>query len=117
MSLISVTGDDYDKDIKITRFIVLNDYKGRVNLSSLLAFWHEVVSIINSLPLTSQYLNDPKNVEALSHYHVLLRRGTVRHFHFQEISPKKFMPRNDCDKFSFWHKPFRVVGEQSTSST
>ncbi|CAH3043560.1 unnamed protein product, partial [Porites lobata] len=69
---------------------------GRVNLSSLLAFWHEVVSIINSLPLTSQYLNDPKNVEALSHYHVFLRRGTVRHFHFQEISPKKFMPRNDC---------------------
>lgn len=45
------------------------------------------------------------------------RRGTVRHFHFQEISPKKFMPRNDGDKFSFWHKPLRVVGEQSTSST
>ena len=45
------------------------------------------------------------------------RRGTVRHFHFQEISPKKFMPRNDGDKFSFWHKPFRVLGEQSTSST
>ena len=58
----------------ITRFIVLNDYKGRVNLSSLLAFWHEVVSIINSLPLTSQYLNDPKNVEALSHYHVFFTK-------------------------------------------
>ena len=75
MSLIPVTGEEYEKDRLGLQeaFVhpdnhtqptsVLNDYKGRIDTSSqsLHTFLYEVMAIVNGRPLTYQRLNDPKS--------------------------------------------------------
>ena len=45
---------------------VLNDFKGRLDTSSLRTFLYEVMAIIKSRPLTYHRLNDPVNLEPLT---------------------------------------------------
>ena len=67
-------GGVWERQIRTTRSIlntVLNDYKGRLDTSSLRTFLYEVMAIINSRPLTYQCLNDPKSLEPLTPNHLL----------------------------------------------
>lgn len=45
---------------------VLNDFKGRLDTSSLRTFLYEVMAIIKREPLTYHRLNDPVNLEPLT---------------------------------------------------
>ena len=71
-------GGVWERQIRTTRSIlntVLNDYKGRLDTSSLRTFLYEVMAIINSRPLTYQCLNDPKSLEPLTPNHVLTKKN------------------------------------------
>ena len=71
-------GGVWERQIRTTRSIlnsVLNDYKGRLDTSSLRTFLYEVMAIINSRPLTYQCLNDPKSLEPLTPNHLLTMKN------------------------------------------
>ena len=71
-------GGVWERQIRTTRSIlntVLNDYKGRLDTSSLRTFFYEVMAIINSRPLTCQCLNDPKSLEPLTPNHLLTMKN------------------------------------------
>ena len=71
-------GGVWESQIRTTRSIlncVLNDYKGRLDTSSLRTFLYEVMAIINSRPLTYQCLNDPKSLEPLTPNHLLTMKN------------------------------------------
>jgi len=67
-----------ERQIRTTRSIlntILNDYKGRLNTSSLRTFLYEVMAIVNSRPLTCQCLNDPKSLEPSTPNHLLTMKN------------------------------------------
>lgn len=69
-----------ERKIRTTRSIlnnILNDFKGRLDTSSLRTFFYEVMAIINSHPLTCQILNDPKRLEPLTPNHLLTIKNTL----------------------------------------
>ena len=67
-----------ERQIRTKRSIlntILNDYKERLDTSSLRIFLFEVMAIINSRPLTCQCLNDPKSLEPLTPNHLLTTKN------------------------------------------
>jgi len=71
-------GGVWGKQLRTTRSIlntIPNDYKGRLDTSSLRTFLYEVMAIIDSRPLTSQCLNDPKSLELLTPNYLLTNPG------------------------------------------
>ena len=73
-------GGVWERQIKTTRSIlntILIDFKGRLDTSSLRTFLYEVMSIINSRPLTCQCLNDPKSFEPLTPNHLLTKKNKI----------------------------------------
>ena len=71
-------GGVWERQIRTTRSIlntILNEYKGRLDTSSLRTFLYEVMAIINSRPLTCQCLNDPKSLEPLTPNHLLTMKN------------------------------------------
>ena len=109
------------RQIRTTRSILnsaLNDYRGRLDMSSLCTFLYEIMATINSWPLTYQCLNDPKSLEPLTPNHLLTIWRTRHFLHHHEISSrKKFTPENNGKRSSFWQNNFGVGAERSTSST
>ena len=73
-------GGVWERQIRTTRSIlnnILNDFKGRLDTSSLRTFFYEVMAIINSRPLTCQTLNDPKSLEPLTPNHLLTMKNKL----------------------------------------
>ena len=71
-------GGVWERQIRTTRSIlntILNDYKGRLDTSSLRTFLYEAMAIINSRPLTYQCLNDPNSLEPLTPNHLLTMKS------------------------------------------
>ncbi|XP_078350872.1 uncharacterized protein LOC144635663 [Oculina patagonica] len=71
-------GGVWERQIRTTRSVlntVLDDFKGRLDTSSLRTFLYEVMAIINSRPLTCQCLNDPKSLEPLTPNHLLTMKS------------------------------------------
>ena len=84
VSYSSHWGGVWKRQIRTTRSIlntVLSDFKGRLDTSSLSTFLYEVMSIINSQPLTCQCLNDPKSLEPLTPNHLLTMKNKILPLH------------------------------------
>lgn len=115
----SYWGGVWERQIRTTRSIlntILNNYKGRLDTSSLRTFLYEVMAIVNR-PLTCQCLNDPKSLEPLTPNHLLTMKNKTL-FHLPAIMlRKKCTLETDGDKFSFWRSSSGVGGETSTLST
>ena len=95
-------GGVWERQIRTTRSIlnnILNDFKGRLDTSSLRTFFYEVMAIINSRPLTCQTLNDPKSLEPLTPNHLLTMKNKL-------ISPP---PGNFVQEDIFARKRWRKV--------
>ena len=109
-------GGVWERQIRTTSSIlntILNEYKGRLDTSSLRTFLYEVyevMAIINSQPLTCQCLNDQKSPN-----HLLRMKNKIL-FHFLVISFKrKCTLERDGYEFSSWLSSSGVGGERSTS--
>ncbi|KAM9709232.1 uncharacterized protein ACNS7B_023621 [Menidia menidia] len=67
-------GGVWERQIRTTRSVmssVLAQAKGRLDDSSLRTFFYEAMSIVNSRPLTTNTLTDPKSAEPLTPNHLL----------------------------------------------
>lgn len=56
---------------------VLSQSSGRLDDASLRTFFYEAMSIINSRPLTTDTINDPKGLEPLTPNHLLTMKSSV----------------------------------------
>ena len=73
-------GGIWERQIRTVRSVmssVLAQAKGRLDDSSLRTFFYEAMSIVNSRPLTTNTINDPKSVEPLTPNHLLTMKPTV----------------------------------------
>ena len=112
-------GGVWERQIRTTRSILnnaLNDYKGRLDTSSLRTFLYEVMAIINSRQLTCQCLNDPKSLKPLTPNHVLTMKKNTLFPPLGKFVKEEVYPENVGDEFSLWQNSFGVDGERSTSS-
>ncbi|KAL1268410.1 hypothetical protein QQF64_033773 [Cirrhinus molitorella] len=73
-------GGVWERQIRTIRSVmnvVLAQAKGRLDDTSLRTFFYEAMSIVNSRPLTTNTLNDPKSVEPLTPNHLLTMKTSV----------------------------------------
>ena len=56
---------------------VLAEATGRLDDTSLRTFFYEAMSIVNSRPLTTDLINDPKSLEPLTPNHLLTMKSSV----------------------------------------
>lgn len=73
-------GGIWERQIRTTRSVmssVLAQAKGRLDDSSLRTFFYEAMSIVNSRPLTTTTINDPKGAEPLTPNHLLTMKPTI----------------------------------------
>lgn len=73
-------GGIWEHQIRTVRSVmsaVLAQAKGRLDDISLRTFFYEAMSIVNNCPLTTDTVNDPKNVEPLTPNHLLTMKSTV----------------------------------------
>lgn len=76
----SHTGGVWEHQIRMSRNVmssVLAQAKGRLDDSSLRTFFYEAMSIVNSRPLTTNTICDPKSAERLTFTHLLTMKPTV----------------------------------------
>ena len=70
-------GGIWERQIKTVKNVltsILEQFPGRLDNSSLRTYLYEVMSIVNSRPLTTEYLNDPK-IEPLTPNHLLTMKS------------------------------------------
>lgn len=73
-------GGIWERQIRTVRSVmssVLAQAKGRLDDTSLRTFFYEAMSIVNSRPLTTNTINDPKGVEPLTPNHLLTMKSIV----------------------------------------
>ncbi|KAL7882591.1 hypothetical protein SRHO_G00002490 [Serrasalmus rhombeus] len=73
-------GGIWERQIRTTRSVmssVLAQAKGRLDDSSLRMFFYEAMFIVNSRPLTTNTLADPKSIEPLTLNHLLTMKPTT----------------------------------------
>ncbi|XP_049336637.1 uncharacterized protein LOC125802479 [Astyanax mexicanus] len=73
-------GGVWERQIRTIRSVlncVLSQSTGRIDDASLRTFFYEAMSIINSRPLTTNNINDPKSLEPLTPNHLLTMKGSV----------------------------------------
>ena len=100
------------RQIRTTRSILnsaLNDYRGRLDMSSLCTFLYEIMATINSQPLTYQCLNDPKSLEPLTPNHLLTMKNKTLltppgNFVKKEIYTRKQWQKVQFLAEQFWSK-------------
>ena len=105
-------GGVWERQIRTTRSIlntILNDYKGRLDTSSLRTFLYEVMAIVNSRPLTYQCLNDPKSLEPLTPNHLLTMKSKTLlpppgNFVKEEVYARKRWRRVQFLAEQFWSR-------------
>ena len=105
-------GGVWERQIRTTRSIlntILNDYKGRLDTSSLRTFLYEVMAIVNSRLLTYQCLNDPKSLEPLTPNHLLTMKNKTllpppSNFVKEEVNARKRWRRVQFLAEQFWSR-------------
>ena len=105
-------GGVWERQIRTTRSIlntILNDYKGRLDTSSLRTFLYEVMATVNSRPLTYQCLNDPKSLEPLTPNHLLTMKNKTLlpppgNFVKEEVYARKRWRRAQFLAEQFWSR-------------
>ncbi|KAL7877209.1 hypothetical protein SRHO_G00038520 [Serrasalmus rhombeus] len=73
-------GGIWERQIRTTRSVmssVLAQAKGKLDDSSLRTFFYEAMFIVNSRPLTTNTLADPKSIEPLTPNHLLTMKPTT----------------------------------------
>nr|XP_043899053.1 uncharacterized protein LOC122780247 [Solea senegalensis] len=73
-------GGIWERQIRTVRSVmstVLAQANGRLDDTSLRTFFYEAMSIVNSRPLTTDTINDPKSVEPLTPNHLLTMKSIV----------------------------------------
>ena len=73
-------GGVWERQIRTVRSVmssVLAEATGRLDDTSLRTFFYEAMSIVNSRPLTTNLINDPKSVEPLTPNHLLTMKSSV----------------------------------------
>ncbi|KAJ8332755.1 hypothetical protein SKAU_G00416510, partial [Synaphobranchus kaupii] len=73
-------GGVWERQIRTVRSVmssVLAQATGRLDDTSLRTFFYEAMSIVNSRPLTTDTINDPKSVEPLTPNHLLTMKTSV----------------------------------------
>ncbi|KAI5616610.1 hypothetical protein C0J50_23778, partial [Silurus asotus] len=73
-------GGEWERQIRTIRSVlnaVLAQAKGRLDDTSLRTFFYEAMSIVNSRPLTTDTINDPKSVEPLTPNNLLTMKNSV----------------------------------------
>nr|XP_046230542.1 uncharacterized protein LOC124051127 [Scatophagus argus] len=73
-------GGIWERQIRTVRSVmstVLAQAKGRLDDTSLRTFFYEAMSIVNSRPLTTDSISDPKSVEPLTPNHLLTMKSVV----------------------------------------
>nr|XP_046208328.1 uncharacterized protein LOC124037560 [Oncorhynchus gorbuscha] len=73
-------GGVWERQIRTIRSVLtstLDQSDGRLDTASLRTFLYEVMAILNSRPLTTEYLNDPLGPEPLTPNHILTMKSTV----------------------------------------
>ncbi|XP_048846374.1 uncharacterized protein LOC125717469 [Brienomyrus brachyistius] len=76
----SHTGGVWERQIRTVRSVmitVLAQAKGRLDDTSLRTFFYEAMAIVNSRPLTTNTLNDPRSMEPLTPNHLLTMKSSV----------------------------------------
>lgn len=73
-------GGVWERQIRTIRSVltsILDQSDGRLDSASLRTFLYEVMAILNSRPLTTEYLNDPLGPEPLTPNHILTMKSTI----------------------------------------
>ncbi|XP_028425847.1 uncharacterized protein LOC114549652 [Perca flavescens] len=73
-------GGVWERQIRTVRSVlscVLSKSAGRLDDASLRTFFYEAMSIVNSRPLTTDSINDPKSLEPLTPNHLLTMKSSV----------------------------------------
>ncbi|XP_029596472.1 uncharacterized protein LOC115179216 [Salmo trutta] len=73
-------GGVWERQIRTIRSVltsILDQSDGRLDSASLRTFLYEVMAILNSRPLTREYLNDPLGPEPLTPNHILTMKSTI----------------------------------------
>ncbi|KAL6479864.1 hypothetical protein MHYP_G00108970 [Metynnis hypsauchen] len=73
-------GGVWERQIRTVRSVlswVLSQSAGRLDDASLRTFFYEAMSIVNSRPLTTDNINDPKGLEPLTPNHLLTMKACV----------------------------------------
>ncbi|XP_049318702.1 uncharacterized protein LOC125780534 [Astyanax mexicanus] len=73
-------GGVWERQIRTIRSVlncVLSQSTGRIDDASLRTFFYEAMSIINSRPLATNNINDPKSLEPLTPNHLLTMKSSV----------------------------------------
>ncbi len=73
-------GGVWERQIRTIRSVmnvVLAQVKGRLDDASLRTFFYEAMSIVNSRPLTTNTINDPKSLEPLTPNHLLTMKTSL----------------------------------------
>lgn len=72
-------GGVWERQIRTIRSVltsILDQSDGRLDSASLRTFLYEVMAILNSRPLTTEYLNDPLGPDPLTPNHILTMKST-----------------------------------------
>ncbi|KAI5619787.1 hypothetical protein C0J50_20704, partial [Silurus asotus] len=73
-------GGVWERQIRTVRSVltaVLDQYATRLDTSSLRTFMYETMAIVNSRPLTSEYINDPMGPEPLTPNYILTMKSSI----------------------------------------
>lgn len=73
-------GGIWERQIRTVRSVltsILEQSAERLDSSSLRTFLYEVMAIVNSRPLTTEYLNDPLGPEPLTPNHILTMKSSI----------------------------------------
>lgn len=73
-------GGVWERQIRTIRSVlsaILDQSAQRLDSTSLRTFLYEVMAIVNSRPLTTEYLNDPSGPEPLTPNHILTMKSTI----------------------------------------
>lgn len=73
-------GGVWERQIRTIRSVltaILDQSAKRLDSASLRTFLYEVMAIINSRPLTVEYLNDPTSLEPLTPNHILMMKSSI----------------------------------------
>ena len=73
-------GGVWERQIRTIRSVltsILDQFPGRLDSASLRTFLYESTAIVNSRPLTTDTLNDPKSPEPLTPNHLLTMKTKV----------------------------------------
>ncbi|XP_022523726.2 uncharacterized protein LOC111191896 [Astyanax mexicanus] len=73
-------GGVWERQIRTIRNVltgILDQSAKRLDSTSLRTFLYEVMAIVNSRPLTTEHLNDPRSLEPLTPNHILMMKSDI----------------------------------------